>query len=165
MGLPKTFMKLGNICFALSFVGFAGLMYNGFIHDASRFENWTDIWNAPFFQKGFWLILMIGSIAGSGIFHVAALLFGKRIYTQLVKNGQDAEAKVLAIDDTGTRINNDPLVKISIEVQPPNGPAFKTEVKQTVPVLFLPYLQPGKFVRVKYTPGTEKVAIVGAKNS
>ena len=108
---------------------------------------------------------MFGSMVGASVFHISAVLFGKRLFNQLVKHGQDAEAKVLALADTGTRINDDPLVKITLEVQPPNQPSFRTEVKQTVSVISLPLLQPGKFVRVKYIPGTEKIAVVGAKIS
>jgi hypothetical protein len=161
MGLPKTLTRLGNICIVLTFVSLAGLMVNAYLYGANRYESFGEIINAPFFQKGFWWILFGVSITGSGLFHVAGVMAGKRLFNQIARDGQESDAKVLALNDTGTRINNDPLVNISLEVQPPNLLSFKTEVKQTVSILFLPYLQPGKFVRVKYIPGTEKVAIVG----
>lgn len=163
MGLPKTLTRLANICFVSTFVAMAGLFLNAYFYGGNRYESFSEIMNAPFFQKGFWIILLIASILGTGLFHILALLAGKRLYNELVKNGQESEARVLAVSDTGTRINNDPLVNISLEIQPPNEPSFKTEVKQTVSVLFLPHLQPGKIVRVKYIPGTEKAAVVGAK--
>jgi hypothetical protein len=144
-------------------ISFAGLLINAYLYGGSGYESLEEIMKAPLFQKGFWVILFAASITSAGFFHVFAVIAGKRAFKQIVKNGQDAEAKILVLHDTGTRINDDPVVKISLEVLPQNLPSFVREVKQTVSVLHLPILQPGKLVRVKYIPGTEKVAIVGAK--
>jgi len=163
MNLPRVLKKLGNLCFILVFISMAGLMINLFVYGGKRTYSIAEIMEAPFFQLGFWWVLIIIFGVGSAVFTILWVVAGKMVYKQIVKNGQDAEAKVLALRDTGTRINNSPLVNISLEVQPANQPSFYTETRTTVSILELPYLQPGKIVRVKYIPGTEKVAIVGAE--
>lgn len=86
-----------------------------------------------------------------------------RAKNKIISEGQPAEARILALADTGTRINNDPLVSFSLEVYSPVQPPFQAEVRQTVSVIHLPSYQPGKVVNVKYLPGTNEVAIIGAK--
>ena len=80
-----------------------------------------------------------------------------------LKNGTSAEAKILAVTDTGTRINHNPLVNFSLEVHPSAQQAFIVNVSQTVSVIHLPSYQPGKMLNVKYIPGTNEVAITGLK--
>lgn len=164
MNLPRVLMRLGNLCFVLVWIPFAALMINMVLYGGkSRYTSIEEIMEVSFFQLGFWLILMIIFAVGAALFFISGVIAGKLAYKQIVKNGQDAEAKILALKDTGTRINDNPLVNISLEVQPPNLPSFFTETRTTVSILELPLFQPGKIVRVKYIPGTEKVAIVGAK--
>lgn len=119
-------------------------------------------------------ILMIVFIGATVLIPVAGvfLLFGSilipffsnmRKKNNILSQGQSAEARILEIADTGTRINNDPLVSFSLEVYSPVQPPFRAEVRQTVSVIHLPSYQPGKVVNVKYLPGTNEVAIIGAK--
>ncbi len=165
MNLPGLLKKLGNLCFILVFISMAGLMINLFLYGGKQTYSMAEIMEVPFFQLGVWWILIIVFSVGCTVFTVLWLVTGKMIYKQIVKNGQDAEAKVLALRDRGTRINNSPLVNISLEVQPMNQPSFYMRTSTTVSIVELPSFQPGKIVRVKYIPGTEKVAIIGAKNS
>lgn len=89
------------------------------------------------------------------------LFSGMRAKNKILSQGQPAEAKILALADTGTRINRNPLVKFTLEVHPSLQPPFRAEVSQTVSVIHLPSFQPGKIVQVKYLPGTNDVAIIG----
>jgi hypothetical protein len=84
---------------------------------------------------------------------------------RILANGRDAEARVLSIDDTGERVNNEPVVNLSLRVRPSAMPEFTAEAHETVPVLNLPLFQPGKIVKVKYVPGTDQVAIVRGEHS
>ncbi|NNE97694.1 MAG: hypothetical protein HKN25_01605 [Pyrinomonadaceae bacterium] len=83
---------------------------------------------------------------------------------KVLKHGTPAEAKILKTTDSGTRINNNPLVNFTLEVKPLTQQPFQVQASQTVSVIHLPLYQPGKIVNVKYIPGTNEVAIVGAKN-
>ena len=102
------------------------------------------------------MFLLFGSI-------LIPFFSSRRAKNKILAEGQTAEARILALDDTGTRINNDPLVSFTLEVYPPAQPPFRAEVRQTVSVIHLPSYQPGKIVGVKYMPGTRDVAITGAK--
>jgi hypothetical protein len=84
---------------------------------------------------------------------------------KIVSQGKPAEARILALADTGTRINNNPLVSFSLEVYSFEQPPFRTEVSETVSVIHLPSYQPGKIINVRYLPGTNEVAIIGTKIS
>lgn len=166
MNVSRVLMRLGSLCFVLVWIPFAALMINVVLYGGkSEYHTLEEIMEVPFFQLGLWLILIILFSVGAAVFFISGIIAGKIAYKQIVKNGQDAEAKILALKDTGTRINDNPLVNISLEVQPSNLPSFFTETRTTVSILELPLFQPGKTVRVKYIPGTEKVAIVGAKQS
>lgn len=100
--------------------------------------------------------LMIGSV-------LLPLFANMRAKSRILSAGHPAEAKILDISDTGTYINNNPLVNISLEVYPPAQQPFRTQLRQTISMIHLPSYQPGKLLNVKYIPGTNEVAIVGAK--
>ncbi len=110
-----------------------------------------------------WLYAMGALFAGTFIFLIASLIVGAVSNHRILASGQEAEAKILAIADTGTRINDNPVIEFSLQIQPSNYPAFVAEARQTVSVIHLPSYQPGKIVNVKFVPGTDKVAIVGPK--
>jgi hypothetical protein len=105
---------------------------------------------------------IIGSILLFGAFLIP-LFSNMRAKNKIIAQGKDAEAKILALADTGTRINNNPLVNFTLEVHPQMSPPFQAVVSQTVSVIHLPSYQPGKIVHVKYMPGTNEVTIIGAK--
>lgn len=102
------------------------------------------------------ILLMIGSI-------LIPLFSGMREQSRILEHGQAAEARILAIRDTGTRINENPLIDISMEVRPSNYPAFMAQITQTISVVHLPSFQPGNIVDVKFVPGTDRVVIAGVK--
>lgn len=74
--------------------------------------------------------------------------------------GQQAQAQILALNDTRTRVNNDPLVKFYLEVRPLAQPAFKAEATHTISYVHLPSYQPGKIVNVKFIPGSNEAVIL-----
>ena len=86
-----------------------------------------------------------------------------RSQSRVLSEGTAAEATILAVTDTGTRINHNPLVNFSLEVRSPTQQPFTANVSQTVSVIHLPSYQPGTELNVKYIPGTNEVAIVGLK--
>jgi hypothetical protein len=102
------------------------------------------------------VLLITGSV-------LIPLFSSMRSNSKIIEQGKDAEAKILALADTGTRINNNPLVNFTLEVHPQMSSPFQAVVSQTVSVIHLPSYQPGKIVNVKYMPGTNEVTIIGAK--
>jgi hypothetical protein len=54
--------------------------------------------------------------------------------------------------DTGTTINNDPVVEFILEVTPPDGKPYEAHAKGLVSRLDIPAVQPGRIFPVKYDP-------------
>ncbi len=69
-----------------------------------------------------------------------------------IKNGIAAPAKVLQVRDTGTTINDDPLVGLLLEVTPAYASPFQAEVKTLVSRLNAALVQPGITAEVVYDP-------------
>ncbi len=67
----------------------------------------------------------------------------------LAMTGMDATAQVVAIEDTGTMINMDPVVKLTLKVTPAMGmPAFDTTGEVTVSKVAIP--RKGDTIKIKY---------------
>jgi hypothetical protein len=98
------------------------------------------------------LILIIGSNAAR-----------VRANRALQKTGLQADARILNVKDTGTRINRSPVVRLMLEVRPPNQPAFEAETERLLSILDITHLQPGNVIQVKYDPDTHEVAIANSK--
>ena len=111
-----------------------------------------------------WIIPV--AVAGL-ILVIMVIVFGLMIRRWLIKQkvlqtGVAATATIVSVRDTGSRINDDPVVGIRLQVQPPSGPSFQVEVKETVSILQIPLFQPGAQLDVKYDPADQtRVAIAG----
>jgi hypothetical protein len=68
----------------------------------------------------------------------------------LAQYGMAATAEVLSIEDTGTLINYNPVVKLKIKVTPSYGAAFETSGQSMVSKIAIPRV--GDKVNIKYNP-------------
>jgi hypothetical protein len=68
----------------------------------------------------------------------------------LTRNGRSCSGEVIAIDDTGMTINNNPRVHITVRAEPPGEPAFTIERTATVSRVNLPRV--GDRATVLYDP-------------
>lgn len=85
---------------------------------------------------------------------------------RLIKDGTPAEGVLLKIEDTGNRFNDQPQVKIWLEVYPPDGTPYQTETKMIVSPVYLPQFQPGRRLKLKYDPeDPNRVAIEAIASS
>ena len=67
--------------------------------------------------------------------------------------GIPAEAEVLRLWDTGTTVNDDPVVAMEVEVRPADGDPFRAVIPKTwISRLDVPQFQPGKILAVRYDP-------------
>lgn len=82
---------------------------------------------------------------------IFALLKVRRI-KEIVTHGKQGTAKILELSDTGTRINDNPRVKMLLEISIPNYPAYQAEKTLTVPLINLSQVQPGSTVSVYADP-------------
>jgi hypothetical protein len=69
-----------------------------------------------------------------------------------LKDGTPAQATILRIWDTGTTINDNPVVGFLLEVRPQNLPAYQAESKSMIPRLSISQFQPGATIPVKIDP-------------
>ncbi len=161
MDLAKFLRRLSGLCFLLMWIPFALVMINGPLSMASGrlddIQSAADIFNSP------WMYAMWALFAGTFVFFIASLAVSGISNVRIIANGQESDAKILAITDTGTRINDNPVIEFSLQIQPAGHPVFTATARQTVSVIHLPSYQPGKWLRVKYIPGSDKVAITGVK--
>jgi hypothetical protein len=79
-------------------------------------------------------------------------------YRRIKANGVEAEATILAINDTGVTINKNPVAKLRLRVEPPGMTPYEVEVKAMVSRLAIP--RPGDGVRVKFDPNRPEDVIV-----
>jgi hypothetical protein len=78
----------------------------------------------------------------------------------VLEDGLPAQATIVEISDTGTTINNDPVVRLLLEVQTPGGVPFRAETERLISRLDIPQFQPGTVVQVRYDPDSGEVAVV-----
>jgi type II secretory pathway pseudopilin PulG len=73
---------------------------------------------------------------------------------RIQKKGVRARARILEIQDTGSRRNKNPVVRIKLTVADTNGREFPGEVEVPVSPVFMSRFQPGRAVWVKYLPAS-----------
>ncbi len=76
----------------------------------------------------------------------------RSISPRKIKNGVTAAARVLEVHDTGVSINDNPQVRLVVEVMPKSGSPFRAEVKTLVSRLNAALVQPGVEAIVEYDP-------------
>ncbi len=67
----------------------------------------------------------------------------------LLATGEPAQAKILKLSDTGTTINDNPQVRLLLEVHPLNRTPYQVETMCLVSRLRISQVQPGAVVAVK----------------
>lgn len=78
---------------------------------------------------------------------------GRREACAILAIGQPTTAKVLRVIDTGTTINQDPVIDFVLEVYPRDGgDPYEAHTKALISRLEVPQVQPGTILPVKYDP-------------
>ena len=94
------------------------------------------------------------------VMYMMKLAKNKAESDQVLATGQQATATVVRLSESGTYINNQPLVNILLMVQRPGFPPYQAMVQKVISQLEIPRLQPGMTVAVKVNPADpNKVAI------
>jgi hypothetical protein len=78
---------------------------------------------------------------------------------EIKKKGIAAKATIVSVTDTGTMINNQPQLRIELDVQPPYDSRFRKTVEYVVLYSFLPQVQPGNTIPIYYLEETKGVAL------
>lgn len=150
MKLSKTMRKIGWIAFWLMWIPFVTLI--GL--PAGEYA-WSEL--PMHTQYGMALSGLL--CAASTLLLVGAPMMAALQNRAVLDKGQPARATILEISDTGTTINNEPVVRMLLEVNTPGGVPFRAEAERLISRLDVPQYQPGAEVQVKYDPQSGEVAV------
>lgn len=102
------------------------------------------------------IILTIGLSIGITLLAIAIpIIFGilnRRKAQQIMATGKPGQAQILQLQDTGMRINDNPRVKVLLQVTIPGYAPYQIWKTVTVPMIRLPQVQPGAVVAVMADP-------------
>jgi hypothetical protein len=79
---------------------------------------------------------------------------------RLMNSGIPGKAKILEVHETNVAVNNNPQVRLVLELKNNNGELYIADCKTIVSKFKSNYFQPGKEVNVKIDPSNEKNVIV-----
>lgn len=160
MNISKQMRKYGWLCFTLMWLPFATL-FIGMIGMPNGDYAWGEL---PALTRASLLAVGVLAIASTILLVGASIVSGVE-NREILKDGQPASAKVLRISDTGTTINNNPVVRLLLEVTPASQPAFQAETERLISRLQIPQIQPGMSVQVKFDPTSHEVALMDEDSS
>jgi hypothetical protein len=104
------------------------------------------------------LVLVVALVAVA----VGPLLMRERDQRQLLETGTDATAEIVSLEDTGDRMNENPIVQLDVMVHPEGGEPYKATIVTDLSVVDLQNYRVGVKVRVRYDDADpSKVALVG----
>jgi hypothetical protein len=97
-----------------------------------------------------------------GMFYLFYRLFFKQLInaSRLQKTGLPCTAKILEVKDTGVTINNNPQVKLILEVKNNFGQKYTTQCRVLVPRINPDAYQPGMELPVKIDPKNEMNVVI-----
>ncbi len=103
-------------------------------------------------------------VVGGSLFFVFRMIGGLQKQAQeearLLQSGAPAQGQIMAVNQTGTYINNQPQVQIVVMVYPPNGQPYQAQLVKIVSMFETSQFQIGAQVHVRYDPqNPAKIAI------
>ena len=144
-------MKLGAL-------GWIGLIIGGL---GGLIGMTVGIMASPVFGSVFALIFIIifGGVFWSFFFKPMM------VRSKLSKTGVPAQARIISVSDTGTTVNNNPQIKLLLEVTPPMGAPYQVETKQLISRLQTSSFQPGTMLPVIIDPNDKNLIEINYDNS
>jgi len=81
---------------------------------------------------------------------------------ELLQKGQPAQARILAVEDTGMTVNEiNPMIKLLLEVHPGEGEPYQVETRLLINRTQIPQFQPGMTIPVMIDPEDREQVAVG----
>ena len=109
-------------------------------------------------------IITIAVVTGILYFVLSRTLFPllqiSKMKRRLMNEGVEADAVLLNMEQTGLYINNQPQIKLQVQVQPLTGRNFVSEVREVLTLIDLSQLRIGSTLKVKYNPVNTKEVMV-----
>lgn len=102
------------------------------------------------------IILTVGLSIGITLLAIAIpiglSLMNRRKAQQIMATGTPGQATIMQMQDTGMRINDDPRLKLLLQVQIPGYAPYQIWKTVTVPMIRLPQVQPGNTIAIMADP-------------
>ena len=152
---PRTLRRAGWLAFTMMWIPF-GLLMVAMMKLPSGSYAWAELPEAV--RASILGVAGFGAMAMLLLF--GSLVVGWRQSRYVLAHGLPATAIIRSVSDTGATVNENPVVRLTLEVQPPSGRSFEASVEKLVSRLQVHQLAPGAQVAVKYDPGTQRVALV-----
>ena len=99
---------------------------------------------------------VIISLVGTFLLIAASFFFVRRYMRKVtggnIQGGEMAQATIVRIWDTGTTVNDNPVVGFVLEVHRQAYPPYQAEAKSMIPRLMVAQFQPGAVVPIKLNP-------------
>ncbi|MBK8599117.1 MAG: hypothetical protein IPN83_26870 [Holophagales bacterium] len=103
------------------------------------------------------LRLVLAALAGTaGCSSLVDGLSGRKEACEILAIGTPATATITRLVDTGTTINDDPVVEFVLRVVTAEGEAYEARTRALVSRLDVPAVQPGRVVPVRYDPANRE---------
>ena len=80
------------------------------------------------------------------------MMVKRRRAEELVATGKQGTAVILDLSDTGVRVNDNPRVKLRLEIHIPNHQPYQANKTVTVPLIYLPQIQTGSTINILADP-------------
>jgi len=171
MNLLNIFRRVGWLLFAFMWIPFTCVfvgMAPEFGGIGGSFARWVDgiipgLFDPQPWGAG-WLTTISFVLTFALMFAAMAFLFGTPLLAgirnrRVLRSGRSGEGRVVSVAQTGTYINNNPVVRITLEVTPSDGRPFQAETEKLINQIQIPQYQPGAVLPVRYDPDTQEVAI------
>jgi hypothetical protein len=113
----------------------------------------VDIFNPAENPAGFTVMILVFT----GVVVALSLVWRRKFTSGLLDGGMPdgipTTAVILGMGQTGLTINEQPQLTFTLQVQPPTGGApYQVEIRQTVPMIALGMLAPGRTIAVRVSP-------------
>ena len=99
--------------------------------------------------RGATLVAIFGTVGCGSILYN---LSGRKEACEIIAIGRPATGTILRLIDTGTTLNQNPVVEFVVHVAPVEGEPYEARTKSLVSRLDVASVQPGRIVPVKYDP-------------
>jgi hypothetical protein len=97
-------------------------------------------------------LCVFGVIAFSYLLYFIFARSKRKKAEALLETGQQGEATVLSLEDTGVKINDNPRVRIGLEVRLEGYPQYRVEKTTTIPLIRLSQVQVGSQIAIIADP-------------
>ncbi len=99
--------------------------------------------------------MVVALIVTSMCFACASMIdsfTGEDVAREIREKGLPAKGTVLKIWETGVRVNDNPVVGFLLEIHAEEMTPYEAETKALISILWIPQIQPGAVLPVKYDP-------------